>query len=136
MLVEPDAWKKEVAGGCIPIETVFFVTSLIRAKRFYNRIFKSKPDHSDLLGGTVRYSLAEGAVRLKTIRNRVVVAVNAEFQIPVDDFLYEYQRLQSLGVEQIGAVIENQHGETSMQITDEDGNTLTIVARSASVPAG
>lgn len=49
----------------------------------------------------------------------------------MDDFLYEYQRLQLLGVEQVGAFTES-HGETSMKFVDFDGNTLTFVAKEIS----
>lgn len=62
-------------------------------------------------------------------------ALDTELRILVDDFLYEYQRLQLLSVEQVGAVTENSHGETFMKIADEDGNILTIIARNRSKSA-
>ncbi len=82
-------------------------------KRFRQRVVTRKKD------GKV-------TVKLKNYRKGCKMEV---MEIPVDDFFYEYQRLQLLGVEQVGAVSENCHGEISMKIVDEDGNVLTIVAQ-------
>lgn len=135
MLAESKARTEVVPSWAFWAETVISVTSLIRARRFYNRVFQCPPEHCDVLGGTAQYSLPQRIVTLKTARNRPVGALDTELRILVDDFLYEYQRLQLLGVEQIGAVTENHHGETSMKIADEDGNILTIVARNTSKTA-
>jgi hypothetical protein len=129
MLAEPKARTSVLPSRAFRTETVIFVTSFIRARRFYNRVFQCQPEHSDALCGTAQYSLPERIVTLKTAWSQTADVFDTELRILVDDFLYEYQRLQLLGVEQVGAVTENCHGETSMKIADEDGNILTIVAR-------
>ena len=108
MLAATKARAAIVPSQSNKVETVIFVTSFIRARRFYNGIFQCRPEQDDIYFGTALYT---------------------ELRIPVDDFFYEYQRLQLLGVEQVGAVSENCHGEISMKIVDEDGNVLTIVAQ-------
>ena len=120
MLAATKARAAIVPSQSNKVETVIFVTSFIRARRFYNGIFQCRPEQDDIYFGTVK---------LKTARNRTPTALYTELRIPVDDFFYEYQRLQLLGVEQVGAVSENCHGEISMKIVDEDGNVLTIVAQ-------
>jgi hypothetical protein len=129
MLTATKARAAIVPSQSNKVETVIFVTSFIRARRFYNGIFQCRPEQDDIYFGTVQYSLPQRIVKLKTARNRTPTALDTELRIPVDDFFYEYQRLQLLGVEQVGAVSENCHGEISMKIVDEDGNVLTIVAQ-------
>lgn len=135
MRAEPTARTGVEPFWVFRAETVVLVTSLIRARRFYNRVFQRQPEHSDFLGGTVQYSLPQGLVTLKAARSRPVGTFDTQLRILVNDILFEYQRLQLFGIEQVGTVTENQYGETSMKIVDEDGNMLTIASRHISLTA-
>lgn len=108
-------------------ETEIHVSSLVRAKRFYNCIFRSQPVLTDKPGRSAEYHLADSVVRLTAVENHQARGAVFKFRYRVDDFLYEYQRLQLLGVKQVGSVIESEQGEMSMSICDDDGNILTIV---------
>ena len=125
--------EQHLRAGIVPscplrAETIIYVTSFIRAKRFYNSVFQCQPEHSDALSGTAEYSLPQRLVTLKATTNPMAGSRDTGLRILVDDFLYEYQRLQLISVKQDGALTESQWGETAMKIVDEDGNIISIVA--------
>lgn len=112
-------------------KTEIHVSSLVRAKRFYNCIFRRQPVLTDQPGRSAEYRLADSVVRLTAVENRHASGAVLILRYRVDDFLYEYQRLQLLGVKQVGSVIESEQCEMSMNVCDDDGNILTIVGDGA-----
>lgn len=110
-------------------ETIIYVTSFIRARRFYNSVFQCQPEQNNILAGTTEYLLPHRLVTLKKAPYGMAGSRDTALRILVDDFFYEYQRLQSLGIPQAGRMSECRDGEMSMKISDEDGNILTIVAK-------
>lgn len=122
----------DLVGALEPLgKTEIHVSSLVRAKRFYNRVFRRQAYLTDQPGRSAEYRLADSVVRLTAVENRHASGAVLKLRYRVDDFLYEYQRLQLLGVKQVGSVIESEQGEMSMNICDDDGNILTIVGDGA-----
>ncbi|MDP3539208.1 MAG: VOC family protein [Azonexus sp.] len=118
-------------------ELVIEVSSFVRAKRFYNGIFQCHPEQSDILWGTARYSLRGKRVVLKTSRTLPLGLRDTGIEISVDDFFFEYQRLQCLNIARKGAIEENPDGLMTLKIFDPDGNIVTLTSsESTARPSG
>lgn len=118
-------------------ELVIEVSSFVRAKRFYNGIFQCHPEQNDILWGTARYSLGGKRVVLKTSRTRPLGLRDTGIEISVDDFLFEYQRLQHLNITQKSAMEEGPQGQMTLKLSDPDGNIVTLTSsESTARPSG
>lgn len=124
----------EAQGDSSKRETEILVSSLVRAKRFYSLVFCCRPLRTDAKSRSAEYQFNGEFVRLKAVDNRREIGPVFKLRHRVDDFLYEYQRLHILGVKLVGSVIESDQGEMSMNIADDDGNIVTIVASGPSCP--
>ena len=111
-------------------EVVIEVRSLIRARRHYNKVFGGQANYASRCEGGIRYLLPESHIRitLKAIDSTHSARRLTIVEINVPDILYEYQRLQSLGVKIQGGIDVLPRGRYAIDVIDDDGNQVRLCA--------
>lgn len=110
------------------------VSSLIRARRFYNDLLQRSPDAQNRRERTLSYHLPEQQLEIRQKADNATHCPAPSLLIAVDDIFFHYQLLQQVSPNTAGVIEVLDDDRLLLRLTDPDGNILELISRESSAP--